>query len=86
MSARQLFPAGSAAVRSARPISTQSPTCSTIGFPRRDRDYWVAALRYLKERNAPEGFPRYGLLLAHGDRIAGVLLLIFSAGIDGRES
>jgi hypothetical protein len=56
----------------------------TIGFPRRDRNYWVAALRYLKERDAPEGFPRFGHLLAHGDRITGVVLLIFTAGINGR--
>jgi hypothetical protein len=56
----------------------------TTGFPRRKRNYWVAALRYLKERDAPEGFPRYGYMLAHGDRIAGVVLLIFTAGMNGR--
>jgi hypothetical protein len=56
----------------------------TTGFPRRTRNYWVAALRYLKERDAPAGFPRYGYMLAHGDRVAGVVLLIFTAGINGR--
>jgi hypothetical protein len=56
----------------------------TTGFPRRDRNYWVAALRCLKQRDAPEGFPRYGHLLVHGDRIAGVVLLIFSARLNGR--
>jgi hypothetical protein len=55
----------------------------TVGFPLRDRSYWVAALRYLKERDVPEGFPRYGYMLAHGDRVAGVLLLIFTSGING---
>jgi hypothetical protein len=55
----------------------------TTGFPLRDRSYWVAALRYLRERDVPEGFPRYGYLLAHGDRVAGVLLLIFTSGING---
>ena len=56
----------------------------TIGFPRRDRHYWVTALRCLKRRDAPEGFPRYGHVLVHGDRIAGVVLLIFSGGLNGR--
>lgn len=55
----------------------------TAGFPRRDRNYWVAALRYLKERDTPEGYPRYGFVLSHGDRIVGVLLLIFTAGMNG---
>ena len=55
----------------------------TVGFPRYDRSYWVATLRYLKERDSPEGFPRYGQLLAHGDRIAGVVLLIFTTGMNG---
>jgi hypothetical protein len=56
----------------------------TAGFPRRKRNYWVAALRYLKERDAPEGFPRYGYMLVQGDRVAGVVLLIFTAGMNGR--
>jgi hypothetical protein len=55
----------------------------TTGFPSRDRNYWVAALHYLKERHIPEGFPRYGYMLAHGDRVVGALLLIFTAGVDG---
>ncbi len=55
----------------------------TTGFPRRDRGYWVAALRYLKERDTPEGLPRYGYLLSRGDRIVGVLLLIFTDGMNG---
>jgi hypothetical protein len=58
----------------------------TIGFPRRDRNYWVAALLYLKEREVPEGFPRYGYMLSHGDRLAGALLLIFTPGINGRAN
>lgn len=55
----------------------------TAGFPGQDRNYWVAALRYLKERDAPEEFPRFGYVLSHGDRIAGVLLLIFTLGMNG---
>jgi hypothetical protein len=58
----------------------------TIGFPRRDRAYWVAALRYLRQRDVPDGFPRYGYMLSHGDRIAGVLLLIFTGGINGHAN
>jgi hypothetical protein len=55
----------------------------TTGFPRRDRTYWVAALRHLRERNVPEGFPRYGYMLVNRDRAVGVLLLIFSLGVNG---
>ncbi len=55
----------------------------TVGFPRRKRNYWVAALRYLKERDVPEEFPRFGYVLSQGDRIVGVLLLIFTTGMNG---
>jgi hypothetical protein len=58
----------------------------TIGFPRRNRNYWVAALGHLRERDVPDKFPRYGYLLSHGDRIAGVLLLIFTGGMNGCAS
>jgi hypothetical protein len=55
----------------------------TVGFPRRHRNYWVAALDRLRKRNVPEEFPRYGYMLAHGDRVVGVLLLIFTRGMNG---
>jgi hypothetical protein len=54
------------------------------GFPRHDLSYWVTALRYLKERKSPEGFPRFGYVLANGNQAVGVLLLIFSFGTSGR--
>lgn len=57
----------------------------TTGFPRRNRDYWGEALRHLHERDAPQGYPRYGYMLAHGDRVAGVVLLIFTAGMNGDD-
>jgi hypothetical protein len=55
----------------------------TAGFPRRNRNYWVGALRYLKEHAISEVFPRYGHVLSLGDRIVGVVLLIFTGGING---
>jgi hypothetical protein len=58
----------------------------TIGFPRRDRSYWVSALRYLQMRHVPEGFPRFGFMLVSRDRAVGVLLLIFSATLHGDDS
>ena len=48
------------------------------GFRRHDRRYWLDVLQYLGDRKAPDGFPRYGYMLASGTRVVGVLLLIFA--------
>ncbi len=57
------------------------------GFPRRNRSYWTAALQYLRERDSPAGFPRYGYILTNGQQIVGVLLLIFvTREVDGATS
>jgi len=57
----------------------------TAGFPRRDRNYWLAGLHHLRDRSCPADTPRYGYLLEHENRPVGVLLLIFSfrAGASG---
>jgi hypothetical protein len=49
-----------------------------VGFPKRSRGHWVAALKLLSHRDAPEGFPRYGYMLETGTVAVGVLLLIFA--------
>jgi hypothetical protein len=58
----------------------------TNGFPWRGHAYWAEAVRYLQERHVPDGYPRYGFMLADGDRAVGVLLLIFSQEGDGDAS
>ena len=46
-----------------------------VAIPRR---YLAAVLNQLRRRQAPAGFPKYGLLLESGDEIVGAILLIFS--------
>jgi hypothetical protein len=59
----------------------------TKGFPDRQIDYWLGALEVLKDRDAPEGFPRFGYLLETETAVVGVILLIFTAvKSGGRES
>jgi hypothetical protein len=53
------------------------------GFPKRSLDYWVQGLRRLSVHAPPAGCPHFGYLLAAGDALVGVLLLIFSASPDG---
>lgn len=50
----------------------------TRGFPARSRSYWEHALDAMARRSVPSDCPRYGFVLASGDRLAGVVLLIFS--------
>jgi hypothetical protein len=54
------------------------------GFPHRAPAYWRRALDVLKDRTAPEGYPRFGFLLEGERAVVGVLLLIFTEGVDGR--
>ena len=50
----------------------------TKGFPERQIAYWHGALAALRDRDAPEGYPRFGYLLQAGDAVVGVILLIFT--------
>lgn len=55
----------------------------TRGFVWRSRDYWIGGLRRMSEREAPEGFPRFGYILEHDGTPVGALLLIYTAQNDG---
>jgi len=55
----------------------------TRGFPERDRRYWEQGLARLRDRDIPEGYPRFGYVLTAGGRPVGVLLLLFSTATDG---
>jgi hypothetical protein len=49
------------------------------GFPERGALYWAHAFDVMSSRSVPEGFPRYGYVLAADDALVGIVLLIFSA-------
>ena len=53
------------------------------GFPERPANYWRNAMRQLRDREAPEGFPRYGFGIFDRGVPVGALLLIASIGDDG---
>ena len=53
------------------------------GFPDRAPAYWRRALAVLKDRTAPEGHPQFGFMLEGERGVVGVLLLIFTQGVDG---
>jgi len=42
-------------------------------------DYWLDGLAHMRDRESPEGYPRYGFALESGGRIVGVILTIFTA-------
>ena len=46
------------------------------GFPRRTRAAWFRGLVTLRDRETPNGMPRYGLMLEADERTVGVLLMI----------
>ena len=52
------------------------------GFPERDLSYWNRALARLRDREVPDGYPRFGLLLVTAGRPVGVILLLFSRNVD----
>jgi len=54
----------------------------TRGFPQRDRRYWEQGLARLRDRDVPEGYPRFGFVLTAGGRPVGVLLLLFAVAPD----
>jgi hypothetical protein len=53
------------------------------GFPERAPEYWSRAMRVLRDRDAPEGLPRYGFGVFDNGEPVGALLLIASVGDDG---
>ncbi len=52
--------------------------CLTRGFPERPRAFWTDGLARLAARPAIDDLPRFGHLLAAGDKVIGVLLQIVS--------
>jgi hypothetical protein len=57
----------------------------TRGFVGRSRDYWVQGLHRQAAREVPQGYPRFGYMLDHDGMPVGVLLLLYTARIDGAE-
>ena len=53
------------------------------GFPERPDAYWAHALEVLRTREAPDGYPRFGLMLESDDVCVGVVLQIFARVQDG---
>jgi hypothetical protein len=51
----------------------------TRGFPVRSLAYWTRALAQLRDRPTLADCPKYGYVLEAGDRLVGVILLIFVA-------
>ncbi len=78
-------PEGQDAIR-CRPIELADlPAITALlvrGFPERDRGYWEQGLIRLRDRDLPEGYPRFGFVLTAGGRAVGVLLQLFSAAPD----
>jgi hypothetical protein len=55
----------------------------TRGFVGRSRDYWMSGLRRQAARDIPNGYPRFGYMLAHDGQPVGVLLLLYTARSGG---
>jgi hypothetical protein len=55
----------------------------TRGFVGRSRDYWISGLRRQAAREIPNGYPRFGYMLAHDGQPVGVLLLLYTARSGG---
>ncbi|MBU6463572.1 MAG: acyl-CoA acyltransferase [Bradyrhizobium sp.] len=58
----------------------------TRGFVGRSRDYWMQGLRRQATRQVPNGYPRFGYMLDHDGRPAGVLLLLYTSRNDGTKT
>lgn len=56
------------------------------GFPDRTRDYWWDGLQRLAAHAPPDELPKFGYVLAAGEELVGVLLLIGSRIADGEGS
>ena len=53
------------------------------GFPERQPAYWRRGLQRLRERDVPEGYPRFGYVLSDHERVVGVLLVIVARSDEG---
>ena len=53
------------------------------GFPERKPAYWRRGLQRLRERDVPDGYPRFGYVLSDHDRVVGVLLVIVARSDEG---
>jgi hypothetical protein len=54
-------------------------TLLAAGFPKRDREFWLRALRLLGTHESPPSLPKYGYLLESEGSPVGVILLIGSS-------
>ena len=53
------------------------------GFPDRNIEYWRRGLARLGARSVPDGYPRYGYVMADGERLVGIILVIGSTDAEG---
>ena len=60
--------------------------CLKRHFPERSLTYWRDGLERLSRRPPIPGWPRFGHLLAAGDKVVGVLILICAPRGDGAET
>ena len=58
-------------------------TLLAAGFPARGIGYWRRGLGRLGARPVPEGFPRYGYVMADGEHLVGIILVIGSIDAEG---
>jgi hypothetical protein len=58
----------------------------TRGFVGRSREYWLQGLRRQAAREVPNGYPRFGYMLDNDGSAVGVLLLLYSSRMSGRET
>ena len=58
-------------------------TLLAAGFPDRSIDYWRRGLGRLGARPVPEGYPRYGYVMADGEHLVGIILIIGSTDGEG---
>src|ERR1700722_11184333 len=56
------------------------------GFPERSREHWMLTLNRLASHATPEGYPKFGYVLAIDGDPVGVLLIIFSSMLVGGET
>ena len=56
------------------------------GFPERSHDHWMLTLNRLATHSTPEGYPKFGFVLAIDGTPVGVLLIIFSSMLVAGET
>lgn len=57
-----------------------------VGFPERSRQHWMLTLDRLATHATPEGYPKFGYMLAIDGIPVGVLLIIFSSRVVAGET